>query len=784
MIGKTISHYKILSEIGSGGMGVVYKAEDKNLKRHVALKFLPPELTRDNEARERFIHEAQSASALDHPNVCTVHEIGKTDDNQMFIAMGYYEGETLKDKIAGVGAKGPSPTLGPSPIKVDEALDVAIQIATGLEKAHKKNIVHRDIKPANIFITNDKLIKILDFGIAKLSGQTKLTKDKNTLGTVAYMSPEQSTGDELDSRSDIWSLGVVLFEMITGKLPFKGEYEQAVMYSIINDEPEMDVLTPELKEIISRALTKEKEKRYQHIEELLEDIKNIVLQKEKQATATYKEESKKKPIYFVIGIIIILAVVTMIFFYPFKDRSPSVNSLAVLPFMNVKNNVEIDYLGFALAVDIIADLSYLHNLSVRPASSVLKYHRKVYDHLEASEELNVNYVLTGNYQIEEGEIRLHVELIRVSTNETIWRDEIKEKYDDVFGIQDLVTENVIDGLKINFSSDERKRMVTDIPNNSTAYDYYQLSLVKPSTTNGNLEAIALLEKSIEYDSTYAPAFNQLGFRLHSLTSYNMKGIRKLDEAEFALNKALQINSELLSALGNLGRIYAETGKFMEAQRLVRKMLAINQNSAFAHFVQGYIYRYAGLLDEARREMEKALSLDPSDNRFRSLGITYYYLGEYDKALRAFDIDKGSWYALTYQGITFLQMGKDTIAGEYFASVIDMDPESFSAYLSTGLKASIDGKTIAGLQALQAIEKGNLTDSDMWYFTSTAYAFLGDKDGTLRAITAAVERGFYVLPFLEKYSNFDFVRDEPEFQKILETAKEKHEGFGKILLSEQ
>ena len=232
MIGKTISHYKILEEIGSGGMGIVYKAEDTNLKRHVALKFLPPELTRDTEARERFIHEAQSASALDHPNVCTVYEIGKTEDGQMFIAMGYYEGETLKDKIA----KGP--------LKLDEAIEIAIQIATGLEKAHKKGIVHRDIKPANIFITNDNVVKLLDFGLAKLSGQTKLTKNASTLGTVAYMSPEQAQSGAVDQRTDIWSFGVVLYEMLTGSLPFKGDYEQAIIYSIMNEDPK--ALNPSL----------------------------------------------------------------------------------------------------------------------------------------------------------------------------------------------------------------------------------------------------------------------------------------------------------------------------------------------------------------------------------------------------------------------------------------------------------------------------------------------------------------------------------------------------------
>jgi len=225
MVGTTISHYRVIERLGEEGMGVVYKAEDTKLKRTVVLKFLPPELTRDTEARQRFIHEAQAASALEHHNICNIHQIDETDDGQVFIVMAYYEGESLKKIERG-------------PLKLQEALDIAIQVAQGLDKAHKQGIVHRDIKPANVMITEDGVTKIVDFGLAKLAGRTKVTKTGTTLGTVAYMSPEQTRGEEVDYRTDIWSFGVMLYEMITGQLPFKGEYEQAVIYSILNKEPE------------------------------------------------------------------------------------------------------------------------------------------------------------------------------------------------------------------------------------------------------------------------------------------------------------------------------------------------------------------------------------------------------------------------------------------------------------------------------------------------------------------------------------------------------------------
>ncbi len=289
LIGKIISHYKILEEIGSGGMGVVYKAEDTKLKRTVALKFLPPELLRDNAAKERFTQEAQAASALDHPNICNIFEIDETEDGQMFIAMGYYEGATLKEKIS------------QKPFPVEDAIEITIQIAQGLSKAHEKGIIHRDIKPANIIITKDNVVKILDFGLAKLSGQTRLTKMDSTLGTVAYMSPEQTGGEDVDSRTDIWSLAVVLFEMLTSQLPFKGEYGQALTYSILNEEP--IALTGlrsgvplQLERIINKALAKNPNERYQHVDELLVDLKNLKKEKEyeNETRRTVVAEEKKR----------------------------------------------------------------------------------------------------------------------------------------------------------------------------------------------------------------------------------------------------------------------------------------------------------------------------------------------------------------------------------------------------------------------------------------------------------------------------------------------------------
>ncbi len=315
MIGESILHYKIIEKLGEGGMGVVYKAEDTKLKRMVALKFLPPHVSIDNEAKERFIHEAQVASALDHNNICTIYEIGESKDGQMYMAMALYEGETLQNKIQ----KGP--------ILLEETLNIAIQIAEGLVKAHEKDIIHRDIKPANIMITSDGIAKILDFGLAKLSGRAKLTKEGTTLGTVAYMSPEQIQGNPVDKRTDIWALGIILYEMLTGKSPFQGDYEQGIMYSILNEEPEpiSRDLPDEVKKLISGALEKDPEKRFQTVDQIVSQLKNIQgkpgVTEESPVLNSFVHFFRKPQIALpALGVISLLIIIALIPYYQIQKR--------------------------------------------------------------------------------------------------------------------------------------------------------------------------------------------------------------------------------------------------------------------------------------------------------------------------------------------------------------------------------------------------------------------------------------------------------------------------------
>ncbi|MCK4835764.1 MAG: protein kinase, partial [Candidatus Aminicenantes bacterium] len=359
MKGKIISHYKILEKLGEGGMGVVFKAEDIKLDRLVALKFLPKQFSINEEEKSRFIHEAKAAAALDHPNICSIHEIDETKDGQMYIAMAFYEGDTLKEKVD----KGP--------LKIDEAIDIAIQIAQGLERAHESGIIHRDIKSANIIVTKRNEVKILDFGLAKLKGQTKLTKDGTTLGTVSYMSPEQAMGKDVDHRTDIWSLGIVLYEMVTGQRPFKGEYEQAIMYSLMNEEPEpvtgLRTGVPlEFERVINKALAKEPKERFQGISELLVDLKVLSKKVESGEAITTSSKEKRKP------------------------------SIAVLPFTDMSPGKDQEYFCEGMAEELINALTKIARLQVASRTSAFQFKGKDYDISEIGKKLNVQSVLEGS----------------------------------------------------------------------------------------------------------------------------------------------------------------------------------------------------------------------------------------------------------------------------------------------------------------------------------------------------------------------------------------------------
>jgi len=432
MIGKTISHYRVLEKLGEGGMGVVHKAEDATLKRAVALKFLPPEMTRDPQAKARFLHEAQAAAALNHPHICTVYEIGEAE-GQTFIAMALIEGESLRDRI------------GRGPLRLGEAIDLAAQVVEGLTAAHKKGIVHRDMKPGNVMVTNEGRAKIMDFGLAKSPGQTRLTRTGATTGTIAYMSPEQSRGQDVDHRTDIWSFGVMLYEMVTGQRPFKGEHDQAVVYSIVNEEPEpmtgLRTGVPlELERIAARAMAKRPEERYQHVDDMLVDLRALrkAMEADSEASSTIvrplspaaPRRAAVRRAAAVVALIVVAALATT--FAVVKLRGPSVESDAarvlVAAFENRTGDQSLDPLGTMLAdwfTEGISEIGQYDVVSGRPPDSrAAETETGGLDDVtllrSAAQEAGAGKIISGRYYAEGGNLRFHIRLIDASDGSIIY----------------------------------------------------------------------------------------------------------------------------------------------------------------------------------------------------------------------------------------------------------------------------------------------------------------------------------------------------------------------------
>ena len=426
MIGKTVSHYKILDKIGQGGMGIVYKAADTKLKRTVALKFLPPELTRDSEAKERFTQEAQAAAALDHPNICIIHEIDEAE-GQTFISMAYIEGQSLKGRIES------------GPMEIREVLDIAVQVAEGLKEAHEKGIVHRDIKPGNILVTKKGQVKITDFGLAKLEWGVNLTKTAAILGTVAYMSPEQAKGEKVDQRTDIWSWGAMLYEMLTQKLPFKSPKDQATIYSILHEEPKpvsnlREDLPQNLERLIKKALEKEPSRRYQRISKILEDMNALRAKLRDKSLETQKAESKP--------------------------------SIAVLPFVDMSPQKDQEYFCDGIAEELINALTHIKDLHVVARTSAFSFKGEKLDVREIGRKLNVNTVLEGSLRKAGSRVRITSQLINVEDGYHLWSDKFDRELDDIFAIQDEISEAIVDNLKVTLLRREkeavRKRYTDDL----------------------------------------------------------------------------------------------------------------------------------------------------------------------------------------------------------------------------------------------------------------------------------------------------------------------------------
>jgi len=534
LLRKTIvGRYKIIDKLGEGGMGVVYKAEDTRLDRSVALKFLPPDLTSDEEAKKRFIQEARAAAALNHPHICTIYEIDEADE-QTFISMEYIKGQSLKDKLES------------SPLTIDEAKDIALQVAAGLEKAHKKGIVHRDIKPANIVINDEGQAKITDFGLAKLSWGVDLTKTSTIMGTVAYMSPEQAKGEEVDHRTDIWSLGAMLYEMLTGERPFEKDQEHALIYSILNENPRSITslrsdIPSHIEQTVEKALAKKTNERYQEIQELIQDLRLSIS-------------------------------------FPKAEKS-----IVVLPFENLSPDPDQEYFCDGMTEEIISDLSKVGKLKVISRSSTMTFKGTKKRINEIAKEVNIQYVLEGSVRKAGNNLRITAQLIEAANDIHLWAEKYSGTLDDVFDIQETVSRSIVEALQLKLSPEENRRISERPIENVPAYELYLKAYAEILTFNEEAieRAIRYLKNALNIVGDNALLHSGLAFAYANLVNIGAKQEEYLVKAEEHVKKALTIDSECPKAHVFLGAIYMVKGGILKSARQLKKALEITPDDSFA-----------------------------------------------------------------------------------------------------------------------------------------------------------------------------------------------------------
>ena len=780
--GSRFGRYQIISTLGEGGMGQVYLAQDTQLPRRVALKTLTPQSVQSEEGARRFEKEAWAASSLNHPNVLTIYEVGRLE-GRFFIASEFVEGVTVRQKISG-------------PLETATVLDIAIQAAAGLNAAHSAGIVHRDIKPENLMLREDGLLKIVDFGLARIIEENALPRRASAVktatvpgmvvGTTKYMSPEQARGGAVDGRTDIFSLGAVMYEMLTGKAAFEGETDSDCLAAILlNDPPPLSKTAPdrpaELVRIVNRAMAKDVDARYPSARDLLTDLQALKRDLEVRASAELPAARRKRRVVAATAAACaILAVVAWVFRSKTLTGPSSghLRSLAVLPFRNLRPDASSDFLGFSLADAVITKFGYISSIAVRPSSAVERYRNRAVDPRSAGHDLDADLILSGNYLKDGDRLRIDIQLTDVAQNRVLWENTLDTRYEDLFAVQDRVAQQIIGQLRLRLSPSEAGNLHFDNPIGREAYEDY-LRGVDLYAMNDFAGAIRLLQKSAALEPSYALTWAHLGQAYTTNASLEFGGRDQYRQALAAYEKALSLNPSLIEARVYMANLFTDTGRVEESAPLLRAALVRNPNSADAHWELGYAYRFAGMLPQSVRECERARQIDPEVKLFSSALNSYLYLGEYDRFLASLP-QSDTVYILFYRGFGEYYKHDSRAALAHFDRAFALNPSMFQAMLGEALARGLRGDNEGGLRLLRAastrMEERGVTDPEGYYKLAQAFAVLGDRRAGMKALQETIQGGFFCYPCFQTDPLLDALRNEPGFAQLEDAARVRHEHF--------